>query len=155
MPQDDDHAAALEAMASGEHTDPAEQADEMSADDSVETEENPAAALANAGGHPEAIPPVPSAEQKRARQDKIRRAQAKATGTQMKKTMVPLLLVSGVILVVLGGLTGIMNSGGNISDTGVFDSGTILLLTIAAFVLGPILIIGGWVLHMDVKKSDS
>lgn len=149
MPQDDDHAAALEAMAAGEHAETVEDDDEAAGTD--DNAENPAVALADAEGDLETAP----AQQQRARQKKIQRAQAKATGLQMKKTMIPLLFVSGVILLLLGGLTGIMSAGGGVSETDTFDSGTITLLTIAAFVLGPILIVGGWLLHMDVKKSES
>jgi hypothetical protein len=153
MPQDDDHAAALEAMASGEHTPPAQQAEPL--DDETPYEDDPAAALSDVGTQNTDVPPTPPTGQKRARQQKIRRAQAQATGMQMKKTMIPLLMVSGVILVLLGGLTAFMSGNGEVGETGMFDSGTIALLTIAAFVLGPILIIGGWLLHVDVKKSGN
>ena len=152
MPHNDDHAAALEAMASGEHTDAAQQAAEMETthDDDAD---NPAVALADSDEQNNAIPATPVGSE-RARQKKIRQAHAKATGTQMKKTMIPLLLVSGVILLLLGGMTAIMGATGDLTETGAFDSGTILLLTVAAFVLGPILIIGGWLLHADIKKSE-
>jgi len=160
MPHNDDHAAALEAMASGEHTDAAQQAAEMETthDDDAD---NPAVALADSDEQNDAIPATPVGGSRvggpgseRARQKKIRQAHAKATGTQMKKTMIPLLLVSGVILLLLGGMTAIMGATGDLTETGAFDSGTILLLTVAAFVLGPILIIGGWLLHADIKKSE-
>jgi uncharacterized membrane protein len=152
MPHNDDHAAALEAMASGEHTDAAQQAAEMETTHDADAD-NPAVALADSDEQNDAIPATPVGSE-RARQKKIRQAHAKATGTQMKKTMIPLLLVSGVILLLLGGMTAIMGATGDLTETGAFDSGTILLLTVAAFVLGPILIIGGWLLHADIKKSE-
>lgn len=152
MPHNDDHAAALEAMASGEHTDAAQQAAEMETTHDPDAD-NPAVALADSDEQNDAIPATPVGSE-RARQKKIRQAHAKATGTQMKKTMIPLLLVSGVILLLLGGMTAIMGATGDLTETGAFDSGTILLLTVAAFVLGPILIIGGWLLHADIKKSE-
>lgn len=158
MPHDDDHAAALEAMASGEHTDAAQQAAEMETTHADDDADDPAVALSGADEPVDAFPTAGAAPARaggeRARQKKIRQAQAKATGMQLKKTMIPLLLVSGVILLLLGGLTATMDATGDLTETGAFDSGTILLLTVAAFVLGPILIIGGWLLHADVKKSE-
>ncbi|MFP4141272.1 MAG: hypothetical protein ACOCZU_02275 [Planctomycetota bacterium] len=161
MPQNDDHAAALEAMASGEHTDAAQQAAEMETShaDADADADNPAIALADSDEQNDATAAAPvggnrgdGPPSERARQKKIRQAQAKATGTQIKKTMVPLLLVSGVILLLLGGLTSIMRASGDVTEAD--GSNTVLLLTVAAFVLAPILIIGGWLLHADVKKSE-
>ncbi|MFP4053811.1 MAG: hypothetical protein ACLFV7_08110 [Phycisphaerae bacterium] len=155
MSQNDDHAAALEALAAGEDTQkPPEQAAREAAQDEP-AEAAPTVDLSGEGDAPTVdAAPRPSADEIRARQARLKAAQAKATGHQVKKTMIPLGLVSGVVLLLLGGLTAIMTGGDQAIENDMFDGQTITLLMIAAFVVGPILIVGAWLLHQDVKRSD-
>ncbi|MFP4354807.1 MAG: hypothetical protein ACLFUJ_06745 [Phycisphaerae bacterium] len=157
MPDHDDHARALEAMAAGEdldQPDPQEPSPQAQDGDEVgqaqaaegETPDEDATPAALAGTLDDNSQ---AGLQKRARSARNTAAARKANAGQMKKIMIPPMLVSGVILIGLAVAMLILKP---------YNSGSVSpamgkALTFAAFPLGAILIVGAWWLHHDDKNA--
>ena len=113
---------------------------------------------------PEPVSPVsavprPAAGTRRKRSGSMKKQRARAQSEQFKRMMVPILLVTGVILLALGGLVAyLMSQGAGDAYTGsgaMDDPGMKRIMVFAAFPLGAIMLIGAWFFHMDIKRSDA
>lgn len=153
MPPKDNHVDALEAMASGE--DIAQSAE-------VETQEHEPQSDTEAASHQSAEPvpfdspvaqtsPAAAAEARRARQAKLKRAAAANTALHFKKTLTPLLLVAGILLILMGGAVLLMVGD---RSAGGLSSGAIKALCFSAFPLGALLIAGAWWMHRDTRSTE-
>ncbi|MDP7636739.1 MAG: hypothetical protein QF577_04220 [Phycisphaerae bacterium] len=77
---------------------------------------------------------------------------------QFKRIMVPLLTVTGILLLVLGSVVATMNSGEQPSLVGqgfLYDRTVQKALVIAAFPLGAILLVGAWFFRTDLKRAGN
>lgn len=159
----DHRADALEALAAGQ-TDPAGAArrsdgpsgrteDSPVSPDIGRQEEDPAALRAEAGE-----PDIPTAApiSQKARASAHHRRAGRAHAEQFKKFMVPLLLVSGVLLFVLGGAASFVVFGDEAprAEDALLSLGARKLLVLAAFPLGAILLLGAWLFHLEVRRSN-
>ena len=86
----------------------------------------------------------------------MQRNQARANAQQFKRMMVPILLITGLLLLFLGAV--VMYLMRDVPDTG---TGSFLhnpkirrIMVITSFVLGPILMGGAWMFRSDVKRSE-
>ena len=178
-PSRDDHADALESMATGNDisglTGPTPPTSSQAGDPNTPPEAVPVdsepgevddipMAMPIEGGHPDdgsahedlaqtmAVSAPLTPGQKKARMARTRVAARQAQHHQLRKVMAPLLLVSGGLLIILG-LAVLMFKGGGANDNGLVSRGMARALTFAAFPLGGILILGGWWFHHESKQS--
>jgi hypothetical protein len=155
-PQRDPHDA-LAAMADGE--DLAPKADEQP-DDQLENEERDFAAASAAEGRgvdPADLEGLPvGAEARAARKARAQGYDKQRTSVhalQFKKTMIPLLLVVGVMLFILGGIVAAVVLPGA-EGRGLFSRPFAIAAVVAAFPLGAILLFGAWFFHRETKQSQ-
>ena len=99
----------------------------------------------------------PTARAARIRRHKVQ--QGKAQSAQFKAFMGPLLLIVGAILVLMGGGVALY-LGGSADDGEVLIRGEVLGVPVAtligygSLVVGPVLLLGAWLFHRDVKKAN-
>jgi hypothetical protein len=144
----DAHASALEAMASGMH-------EQVEADRSADGAPDDAPASPETPGPIEGFEFVQASstpEQRKARQQRIQAAAQKHHGEQFKKTMVPPLLVCGVLLVVLGAVALATVRGD--ADVPMVGAGGARIVIYGSFPLGALLIFGAWWMHRQVAAAD-
>ena len=176
----DESADALEAMADSEGDPQSESLDAAGADERMQTDAALASLAAgenieppveepSQAAHPdqqdqapddawaaEAAPPA-DAEERRARQAVQQQRMAQAHGLQFKKTMIPLLIVVGVILLILSATTGIILL--FTEEAALQEMDTSMLrrhgpaLILASCPLALILLCGAWWLHLDIKRA--
>lgn len=73
-----------------------------------------------------------------------------------KKTMVPLLLVAGVLLILLASAVILLNgldSSPASASASMFDASTRKVLVLLAYPLSAILLMGAWMFHRDVTRA--
>jgi len=97
---------------------------------------------------------------RKARASALQRQRARVHAEQFKRMMVPILLVTGVLLMILGGVVAFMMRQGDPSM--VIDDGTLLnnpmfkkVMVIGAFVIGAILLVGAWLFRADIKRGET
>jgi hypothetical protein len=115
---------------------------------------DPAADLAAVAG---ATPPSSPATRK-ARAEVFHRKARRAHAHQFKKFMIPLLLISGAALFVLGTVAAFLVFGsadGPAADREgrLVSVETERLLVLAAFPVGAILLLGAWLFHLDLRRA--
>ena len=138
----DPHAAALESLANGEV--PPEDTDQL--EDSAVAGE----AISDETHYNHDSELAASVSQQPSANRKVRSANSHAkvhhaVGHQLKAMMVPLLLVSGILLFLLGGAAAFFTD----------DRTTMTKIAIfASFPLGAILLVGAWMFHHDVKEHN-
>ena len=148
-PNYDHHADALAAMAAGEHPHE-EPAEEASADETIPLAK-PLAWDDSAGDatiDPAAVPTSTAAERAAQHRTKSR----EALGRQFKKTMVPLLLISGALLIILGAVVALFKPDGE--GNRFLSPGGAKIVAGLSFPLGMLLLAGAWLFHRDVKDPD-
>ncbi len=148
---DNAHASALEAMASGRHEEP--RTDQPPHDPPAPpTTADPADPADGPIEGFEFVQTNSTPEQRKARQQRIQAAAQKHHGEQFKKTMVPPLLVCGVLLVLLGGVA-LATVRGDV-DVPMVGGGGARIVIYASFPLGAMLILGAWWMHRQTAATD-
>ncbi|MDP6545683.1 MAG: hypothetical protein QGH60_16995 [Phycisphaerae bacterium] len=96
---------------------------------------------------------------RKARASAMQRQRTRVHAEQFKRMMVPILLVTGILLMILGGIVGVMMRKAGPSpyhDTGGFDGVSFKkIMVIASFVIGAILLIGAWMFGADIKRGEA
>jgi len=99
-----------------------------------------------------------AASARKSRAVALKRQRQRVHAEQFKRMMVPILLVTGVLLIVLGGIVAFMMTGqeeGMYTGSDMFhDPGLKRIMVITAFPLGAILFIGAWLFRADLKRAD-
>ena len=104
---------------------------------------------------------LPSPEEdaaRKARASALRKQSHRVHAEQFKRLMVPLLTVTGVVLLILGLVVASRIGGQQPPSTGrgfLYDRNVQKVLVIAAFPLGAILLAGAWLFRMDLKRADN
>ena len=122
------------------------------------------AAATLAAQAPSAAPPVVGSASmsgaRKARASTLQRQRARVHAEQFKRMMVPILLVTGILLLILGGIVAVMMR--QTDPTMVIDDGTLLnnpmfkrVMVITAFPLGAILLVGAWLFRADLKRAEA
>jgi len=161
----DDQAAALAAAAMG----PVDQAAELAAVAQAGTDAaTPAGGLAPATPAFSGAAAPPSAQDKRVRAVRMQAQSRRVYAYQFKRTMIPLLMVVGVLLLIVGLISAAyLPSGGPDAGQKDIEAGATEAptrnpvaqryrpwLVLSAFVVGTILLVGAWMFYADVKRSD-
>ena len=125
--------------------------------------ESDAAVTLAAQAAPAAVPANGSAAVSGARKTRastLQRQRARVHAEQFKRMMVPILLVTGILLLILGGIVAVMMR--QTDPTMVIDDGTLLnnpmfkrVMVITAFPLGAILLVGAWLFRADLKRAEA
>ncbi|MCP4375200.1 MAG: hypothetical protein GY794_03330 [bacterium] len=129
-----------------------------------EADANAAAALiaqSPSAAAPQAEAPIMTSEAvsgaRRARSNSLQQQRSRVHAEQFKRMMVPILLITGILLLVLGGIVAFMLRP---VDPGYGDSGMLnnqnfrKIMAMAAFPLGAILMLGAWLFRADIKRSE-
>lgn len=144
---------ALAAMADGE--------DLTSSQAITEQPQTEEADVQTSGGEPvSTVSPAPGASAARKTQAvSAQKRGRQAHGVQFRKTMVPILLITGLLLFVLGGIVAAM-----LGDQGVAgdyyyenkmeDPAFQKILVWVAFPLGAMLLAGAWFFHVEAKRAE-
>ena len=101
---------------------------------------------------------LPEDAARKARASALRKESHRVHAEQFKRLMVPLLTVTGVVLLVLGLVVASRIGGQQPPSTGrgfLYDRNVQKVLVIAAFPLGAILLAGAWLFRMDLKRADN
>ncbi len=111
---------------------------------------------------PATVPVVGSAAvsgARRARASTLQRQRSRVHAEQFKRMMVPILMVTGIILLILGGIVTFMMKQGDpdlYTGTGLLnDPGFKRIMVITSFPLGAILLIGAWLFRADLKRAEA
>ncbi len=142
-----DHIDALNAMAGGEEINP---------DRQDESPGNPldGDAFEQADSAIDIGVTVVNTEQaKRARQAGIQGRMHKAHAEQFKRTMIPLLLVVGAMLLLISIAT-VMMMQSHRSENGPFMGGFGWPMAVGSFLLAAILMLGAWMFHNEIQKTQ-
>ncbi len=151
MAEHDDHARALEALADGQDPQPGDPDDPHTPDAEADGQDPAGDDL---GGITEGLAQAePSADRSRNRAAQVARQNAasrRASQSQLRKAMIPPLMVSGVLMILLAVAMLIVQPAGE--GDGLLSATMAKALTFAAFPLGAILMVGAWWLHHDSKR---
>lgn len=89
-------------------------------------------------------------------QAQARKPAAHAASHNLKKVMIPLLIVVGGLLLLMGGAVAFLDATGTLKDaseTGPLGGPVGRVLVYSAFPLGVILLVGAWLFHREVKQQ--
>ena len=96
---------------------------------------------------------------RKVRASALQKQRSRVHAEQFKRMMVPILVVTGVLLLALGGIMMFMMRQGDAYDyTGagmLHDPGFKRIMVIAAFPLGAILLVGAWLFRADLKRGEA
>jgi hypothetical protein len=96
---------------------------------------------------------------RKARASALQRQRARVHAEQFKRMMVPILLVTGVLLLLLGGIVMVMMRQVDpemYTGEGLFNNPRFKqIMVITAFPLGAILLIGAWLFRADLKRAEA
>lgn len=133
--------------------------------------EAPTGSAAAFAGAPPALGGPAAAERKRARSLQMQMQSRRVHAYQFKRFMIPMLIVVGVLVLIMGVATLVLvpsdpnapiDDQGNPVDGAYEEAPQENLippqfrpwLILSAFVVGPILLLGAWMFHADVRRSD-
>jgi len=125
-----------------------------------------AAALIAQTPAPEPAAPAPviapvaaTSASRKSRVAALQKNRARVHAEQFKRMMVPILLVTGVLLIALGAIVAFMMRGAPVDaapSVGILDDPNVKrIMVITAFPLGAILMVGAWMFRMDVKRGEA
>ncbi|MDP6633440.1 MAG: hypothetical protein QGG42_00905 [Phycisphaerae bacterium] len=134
--------------------------------DSDETGQSDAAAAlvaqSSAAEAQSAVPVVSSgavSRARRARANTLQKQRARVHAEQFKRMMVPILLITGVLLLFLGGIVAFMMRGSSAdayTGSGMLNNPTLKrIMVITSFPLGAILLVGAWFFRADIKRGEA
>lgn len=109
------------------------------------------AAVTLAAQAPSASAPEPAgggvsmSNARRARASSLKRQAARVHAEQFKRMMVPILIVTGVLLLLLGAVVAFV-----VRPDGGFQR----VMVITSFPMGAILLVGAWLFYADLKRAD-
>jgi len=96
---------------------------------------------------------------RKARASTLQKQRARVHAEQFKRMMVPILLVTGILLLLLGGIVTVMMrqvDADMYTGAGLLqDPGFKKIMVITAFPLGAILLIGAWLFRADLKRAEA
>lgn len=129
-------------------------------------ESDAAAALAAQTSPAPAQAPVPVAGSataasgaRKARASAMQKQRARVHAEQFKRMMVPILLVTGILLLLLGGIVAYMMRQGDpdmYTGTGILnDPGFKKIMVMTSFPIGAILLVGAWMFRADLKRGEA
>ncbi len=144
------HIDALNAMAGGGEITPDQQNDEQddSAGDPLDGEvfeQTDSAVDIGVDVNPE--------QARRTRQTGMQGRIRKAHAEQFKRTMIPLLLVVGAMLLLIS-ITTVMMIQAHRGDSGKFMGGLGWPMAVGSFLLAAILMLGAWMFHNELQRSQ-
>jgi len=114
-----------------------------------------------AAGGTEAPPGQRTVEEdaaRKARASALKKQSRHVHAEQFKRIMVPMLTVTGILLLVLGSVVAAMNRGEQLPSGGqgfLYERTVQKALVIAAFPLGAILLVGAWFFRTDLKRAGN
>ena len=96
---------------------------------------------------------------RKVRASALQKQRSRVHAEQFKRMMVPILVVTGILLLALGGIMMFMMRQGDAYDyTGagmLHDPGFKRIMVITSFPLGAILLVGAWLFRMDLKRGEA
>jgi len=98
---------------------------------------------------------------RKSRANALQRQRSQSNGEQFKRMMIPILLITGILLIVLGGLVLFLMQKAPVDPyadpaTGLLNNTTLKkIMVIASFPIGGILIIGAWLFHAEIKRGQA
>ena len=119
------------------------------------------AAQATPAATPAAIPSTGIAAvsgARKVRASALQRQRSRVHAEQFKRMMVPILVITGILLLVLGGIVAVMMRQDDLGYTppGMFNDPVFKrIMVITAFPLGAILLVGAWLFRMDLKRGEA
>jgi hypothetical protein len=164
-----DTASALEAMAAGRADDePAAETETEDVEPVVDWAAAPTADPAEvvpfadapsqpgSGGAPAAGAGASGQGSRAARQADFQRKSRQSQSHQLKKMMVPLLLVTGLLLILMGAATTIITRGGaSLGEDGPVSPGLARIMMITSFPLAIALLAGAWYFHRESRPDEA
>ena len=121
-----------------------------------------ATALASQAGSAEAVPVISTAALSGARKSRasaLQKQRSQVHAEQFKRMMVPILLVTGILLLLLGGIVMFMMREAPVdayTGSGLLnDPGLKRIMVITSFPLGAILMVGAWLFRADIKRGEA
>jgi len=104
------------------------------------------------------VPRPSSSGARKARAATLHKNRSRAHAEQFKRMMVPILLITGVLLLMLGGVVAWMMRdvpADAYTGEGVLNNPAVKrIMVITAFPLGGILMIGAWLFRSDLKRAE-
>ena len=95
---------------------------------------------------------------RKSRANAMQKQRAQVHAEQFKRMMVPILLVTGILLLFLGGVVMFMMRGATDAYTGagmLNNPALKRIMVITSFPLGAILMVGAWLFRADVKRGEA
>ena len=96
---------------------------------------------------------------RKARASTLQKQRARVHAEQFKRMMVPILVVTGILLLALGGIVTVMMrqvDADMYTGAGLLqDPGFKRIMVFTAFPLGAILLIGAWLFRADLKRAEA
>ena len=124
-------------------------------------ESDAAAALASQTDPAEVVPVISTATLSGARKSRasaLQKQRSQVHAEQFKRMMVPILLVTGILLLFLGGVVMFMmrEAADTYSGAGMLNNPVLKrVMVITSFPLGAILMVGAWLFRADVKRGEA
>ena len=95
---------------------------------------------------------------RKSRASTLKKQQAQVHAEQFKRMMIPILLITGILLLLLGGVVMFLTRGATEGYTGSGMLGNPALkriMVITSFPLGAILMVGAFLFHKDIKRGEA
>jgi hypothetical protein len=96
---------------------------------------------------------------RKARASAMQKQRARVHAEQFKRMMVPILLVTGLLLLLLGGIVAYMMRQADpdmYTGTGILnDPGFKKIMVMTSFPIGAILLVGAWMFRADLKRGEA
>jgi hypothetical protein len=130
---------------------------------SPETDGNAAAALIAQSQPADTQAAVPAMNSeavsgaRRARANTLQKQSSRVHAEQFKRMMVPILAITGILLILLGSIVAftLKHTDSGYSTPGMInDPNFRLIMTMAAFVVGAVLLLGAWLFRKDLQRSE-
>jgi hypothetical protein len=94
---------------------------------------------------------------RRSRANALQKQQSQVHAEQFKRMMVPILMITGILLVLLGAIVMFMVKGepAGYTGTGLLNNSSLKrIMVITSFPLGAILMVGAWLFRADIKRGE-
>jgi len=88
----------------------------------------------------------------------LQKQRSRVHAEQFKRMMVPILVITGILLIALGSIVAVMMRQDDLGyiAPGMFNDPVFKrIMVIAAFQLGAIMLVGAWLFRMDLKRGEA
>jgi hypothetical protein len=95
---------------------------------------------------------------RKSRANTLQKQRSQVHAEQFKRMMVPILMITGILLVLLGAIVMFMVKGApaGYSGTGLLNSPRLKqIMVVTSFPLGAILMVGAWLFRADIKRGEA